>query len=124
MQAEIVQMEERLRAAMLASNVAELDALIDDRLLFVVPNGDLYRKADDLAFHQSGETTFSQIELADIQIELYGETAVVVVLANLAGTFKGDAFAGHSRYTRTWIRSAQGWRIVSGSVCSVAESEC
>jgi hypothetical protein len=32
MQSEILQVEERLRAAMLAGNVAELDALIEDRL--------------------------------------------------------------------------------------------
>ena len=37
MENEIRQMENRLREAMLASNVAELVALIDDRLLFIGP---------------------------------------------------------------------------------------
>jgi Domain of unknown function (DUF4440) len=38
--------EHRLRDAMLAGNVAELDALIDDRLLFVGPDGGVYSKAE------------------------------------------------------------------------------
>jgi ketosteroid isomerase-like protein len=121
MQAEIIQMEERLRAAMLASDVAALDALIEDRLLFVVPNGDLYGKADDLEFHRLGETKFTKIEQVDIRIEVYGSTAVVVMLANMAGTFKDQAFEGLSRYTRTWVCADQGWQIVSGSVCSIPD---
>jgi hypothetical protein len=120
MHAEILHMEERLRVAMLASNVPELDALIDEQLLFVGPDGNLYGKADDLELHRSGETQFTRIELDEMQIQQYENTAVVVVLANMAGSFKGQAFAGYNRYTRTWILSPEGWQIVSGSVCAVA----
>ncbi len=121
MHAEILQMEERLRAAMLTSNVAELDALIDDRLLFVGPDGKLYGKADDLDLHRSGETQFMRLELEDVQIQLYDSTAIAVVLANLSVSFKGQPSEGHSRYVRTWVCGDQGWRIVAGSVCPVAE---
>lgn len=118
---EILNVEERLRIAMLTSNVAELDMLIDDRLLFIGPDGSVYSKADDLELHRSGVTQFTHIEWVDVQVEQYESTAVTVVLANLAGTFQGQAFEGYSRYTRTWILGSKGWKIVSGSVCAVAD---
>lgn len=119
MHTEIHQVEERLRAAMLTSNVTELDALIDDQLLFIGPDGGVNRKADDLELHRSGAQQLTRVDLEEVLIELHGSTAIAVVLANLAGVFKGQAFAGHYRYTRTWVRGDQGWRIVAGSVCSV-----
>ncbi len=54
MHTEIRHVEERLRNAMLTSNVTEFDALIDDRLLFIGPDDGVYRKADDLELHRSG----------------------------------------------------------------------
>jgi hypothetical protein len=119
LEAEILEAEERLRVAMLTSNVAELDALIDDRLLFVGPNGNLYHKVDDLELHRLGETQFNQIELEDIQIQPHASMAIAVVLANLSVTFKEQVFEGHSRYTRVWVQGDRGWQIVAGSVCSV-----
>jgi hypothetical protein len=119
MHTEIIKMEERLRMAMLTSNVEALDVLIHNRLLFIGPDGEVYRKTDDLELHRTGQTQFTRIELTDLQIEQYDSTAVTIALVNLAGTYKGKAFEGRSRYTRTWMYSNQQWRIISGSVCSV-----
>ena len=116
---EIFDIEERLRIAMLTSNVAELDTLINDQLLFVGPDGSVYSKTDDLELHRSGTTQFTCIEFVDVQIEQYESTAVTIVLANLAGKFKGISFGGYSRYTRTWVFGSKGWQVVSGSVCAV-----
>lgn len=118
---EIRQMEERLRTAMLTSNVADLEALIDDQLLFVGPDGGVYHKADDLELHRSGAEQLTRVDLEEILIERHGSTAIAVVLATVAGQFKGDAFAGRYRYTRTWMRGDKGWRIVAGSVVAVPE---
>jgi hypothetical protein len=119
MHTEIIKMEERLRIAMLTSNVEALDVLIHDRLLFIGPDGEVYHKTDDLELHRTGQIKFTRIELTDLQIESYGSTAITVALVNLAGTYKGKTFEGCSRYSRTWMYSNQQWRIISGSVCSV-----
>ena len=49
----IRELEERLRLAMLASNVSELDDLIDDELLFVGPDGHVYSKAAASTVYQA-----------------------------------------------------------------------
>jgi hypothetical protein len=116
---EIRQMEDRLRTAMLTSNVAELDELIDERLLFIGPDSGVYRKEDDLELHRSGKEVLTRMDLKDIQVEFHVHTAVVTVLTDMAGVFMGHPFEGRYRYIRTWIHANNVWRVVAGSVCVV-----
>ncbi len=119
--AQIRALEERLRQAMLAGDVAALDALISDRLLFIGPDTRVYSKEDDLALHRSGAERVSSREVEELLVEAHGAVAVTIVLARMAGVFHGDAFAGRFRYVRTWAETAAGWQIIGGSVCAVAE---
>ena len=119
MHTDIHLLEERLRAAMLTGNVAELDALIDDRLLFIGPDGRVYGKQDDLELHRSGAEQVTRADFEEIQVEQHGLIAISTVRASMAGTFQGESFEGHFRYIRTWLRSEHGWRIVAGSVCAI-----
>ncbi len=119
METQIRENETRLRLAMLSSNVAELDRLIDDRLLFVGPDTGLYGKADDLELHRSGTSRFEQINVIETRLELHGAVATVMVVADLAGTFKGEAFANRCRYLRIWALKDGAWKVVAGSVCNL-----
>jgi Domain of unknown function (DUF4440) len=108
--------EERLRLAMLANDIAELDALIDDRLLFVTPDAQVHCKQDDLDLYRTGLQQISRLELIEVRIEVHASVAITVVLAQMAGRFKGHAFEGRYRYVRCWALGAGGWRIAGGSV--------
>ncbi len=121
MDVEIRHMEERLRTAMLTSDVPTLQALIDDRLLFVAPNGAVVRKADDLNLHRSGSLRFARLDLGEMLIEIYGKFAIVVVHAAIAGTMNGQGFEGKYRYVRAWMEHDGGWRVVGGSVSAAAD---
>lgn len=121
--AEIERMEERLRTAMEAGNVAELDALIDERLRFVGPDGRLYRKEDDLGLYRAGEQRLTSVVLRGLEVEVHGSTAVAVVEAELDGVFRGAIVNGRYRYLRAWSRTDSGWRIVAGSVCALPGSD-
>jgi hypothetical protein len=121
MESEIREMEERLRTAMLTSNVAELEALIDDRLLFIGPDGGVYRKEDDLELHRSGAERLARVDLDEVLIEDHGSIAISVVRAHVAGVFKGTEFDRHYRYIRTWVRGDRSWQLVSGSVCALPD---
>ena len=118
-EAKIRHLEERLRQAMLKSDVAELDALIDERLLFIGPDSAVYSKKDDLALHRSGAERIARLEVEELRIEIYPSAAIVVLLANMAGVINGQAFEGRFRYMRTWAPATLDWRIVAGSVCSL-----
>ena len=114
----IRQAEARLREAMLTSDVAELDALIDDQLVFIGPDGGVYHKADDLALYRSGTQQITRNEALEFQVVPHGDTAIALVLTQLEGRINGQPFAGRYRYLRTWIRGTRGWQIIAGSVCA------
>lgn len=107
--------ERQLQAAQLASDVAELDRLIDDRLLFTGPGGRLYSKADDLRMHRTGEQRLTRVEEEELSALVVGDTGITGFLGTLEGTLSGTQFTARIRYTRTWIRDAgsSGWRLLA-----------
>jgi ketosteroid isomerase-like protein len=113
--------EARLYAAMLASNVAELDALIADDLLFAGPTGELATKAMDLELHRSGGTQFHEFTPEELEIRVWSEQfALASAKIFLRGTYLGQAFAGPYRYTRIWRKGQSGWQIVGGSATAMS----
>lgn len=119
-EAQIRDCEERLYAAMLASNVTELDALIADDLLFAGPTGELASKAMDLELHRSGSTRFHELTPQELEVRAWtDEFALASARVFLRGTYLGQSFAGEYRYTRIWRNGPQGWQIVGGSVTAM-----
>ncbi|OLE30512.1 MAG: DUF4440 domain-containing protein [Actinobacteria bacterium 13_1_20CM_3_71_11] len=105
--------ERQLQAAQLASDVAELDRLIDDRLLFTGPGGKLYSKSDDLRMHGTGEQKITRVEEEDLSVLVARDTGITCFLGTLEGTLSGTQFTARIRYTRTWIHDISGWRLLA-----------
>lgn len=121
---EIVALEERLRQAQLDADVAALDALIAESLLFTGPDGSLGTKAQDLAAHQTGAVRFVTHEPEELRIRRVGTSVAVVALrARLVVLVGGTRVEGSYRYTRVWARedgdAAGSWRVVGGQVSAV-----
>ncbi|GAA4257077.1 nuclear transport factor 2 family protein [Dactylosporangium darangshiense] len=112
--ATLLAAERRLQAAQLASDVAALDGLIDDRLIFTGPDGKLYRKQDDLHVHRTGHQVMTRVDEEEVEVLVAGDLGVTWFLGRLAGTFGGEPFDWRMRYTRTWhYDPARGWQIVA-----------
>jgi hypothetical protein len=108
--------EETLRTAMLSGDVAKLNELIEDDLLFVGPDGGVLSKVDDLSLHRSREQRMTTLDFQEQHIRAGERIAAVSVLAFVSGVFKGHNFQGHFRYLRVWHRTSTGWKVVAGSV--------
>lgn len=119
--AEFVALEAKLRRAQLDADVAALDRLISDELLFTGPDGALASKAQDLAAHASGAVRFRAHEPQELQVRRVGENvAVAALLVRLAVEVAGTLAHGTYRYTRVWAREGgAGWRVVGGHVSQV-----
>jgi ketosteroid isomerase-like protein len=112
--------EARLYAAMLASDVSELDSLIADELLFAGPTGELATKAMDLELHRTGGTQFHELVPKELEIRVWSDRFVLAsAQVFLSVTSLGNAFAGDYRYMRIWRKGNNGWQIVGGSVSAM-----
>ena len=118
---EIVALEARLRTAQLAADVAVLDALIAEELLFTGPDGQLGTKAADLSAHRSGMIRFRAHVPEELRTRRVGpHVAVSALRARLVVEVGGVPVEGTYRYTRVWAREPDGaWRVVGGHVSQV-----
>ena len=111
--------EAELREAMLTNDVAALDRLIDDALVFTTLEGTVIGKQDDLEAHRARRLRLRRLEPSDRRVLRYDTTAIVSVRMEIEGTWDGAPVGGVLRYTRVWCERADGWRVVAGHMSTV-----
>jgi ketosteroid isomerase-like protein len=122
LQEQIVQVEDRLRTAMLSSDVAALNELLAPDLIFTNHLGQLLGKDDDLAGYRSGVLKVLSLEPSEWHVRALGDVAVVSVRMQLIGTYEGAPANGDFRFTRVWTRSQQEtWQIVAAHAGLIAQ---
>ena len=121
---EIAALEAQLRDAQLTADVAVLDVLIADELLFTGPDGRLGTKAQDLDAHASGLVRFRAHEPEELRVRRVGpDVAVVALRTRLVVEVAGTLMSGTYRYTRIWAREQGGrWQVVGGHVSEIASA--
>ena len=119
-ESQIVAAEEQLMTAMRTSNVALLDRLLHDDLLFNGPTGETATKAMDLANYRSAGINLEIVEPSDLRISPIGDDAVVAVTVRLKGNYMGQEIDGHFRYLRVWKSfGVDGCKVIGGSVVTL-----
>lgn len=121
---EIVGMEAQIRAAQLGADVAALERLISDDLLFTGPDGQLGTKAQDLEAHGSAIVRFRTHEPQELRVRRVGaDVAVTALRAWLEVEVAATLVRGTYRYTRVWAREGGlPWRVVGGHVSEVSRA--
>jgi ketosteroid isomerase-like protein len=119
---EIDQLEEAWRTAVLKSNTAQMEGLLADDYMAITASGTLQTKQQALDSLRSGRTHFTQLDISDRKVRFYGATALVTSLAQIQGTTSEGDVSGSYRYTRVYVRNAQGaWKVVSFEVSRIRE---
>lgn len=70
LEAEIVACEQQLYTAQLSSDVALLQELLSDELVFVSPSGEIITKQMDLELHRSGGMKVTSLEPQELEIRI------------------------------------------------------
>jgi ketosteroid isomerase-like protein len=75
-----------------------------------------------LASLRSGAIHFTSIEITERKVRFYGTIAQVISRAEVSATIAGEDISGSYRYTRVYVRDAQGkWKIVSFEASRIRE---
>jgi ketosteroid isomerase-like protein len=105
---QIIDAEERLRQAMIASDVNVLDELLAPEIIITNHFGQLMSKEDDLAAHKSGLIKIHELNPSERQIQIHEEVAIVSVRMQIVGSYDGNPANGDFRFTRVWAISGSG----------------
>jgi len=120
---EIDQMEQAWRNAMMTADVGSMSSLLADDFISIGANGTLHTKEETLARLKNWREHHTALDLSDRKVRFYGTTAVVTSLANVTGVNSDGEPSGSYRYTRVYVRNAQGkWKIVSFEASQIRES--
>ncbi len=110
---EIVDMERQAKEASLHRDPEfPLRTLAEDYVA-ITPLGTVTTKQDAISARRSGQLRYESMNISDMVVRLYGDTAVVTARADVKGHQLGEDFSGPYRYTRVWVRRNGRWQAVS-----------
>jgi hypothetical protein len=113
-EAEIAELEERLRLAEVGPDAKFFEEVLDDNAVLVSEEGQpVLAKAMVVAAHQPGAgPKFTRVEMSDVKIIEHGVAAVVTC----RGTYEGPGVSVSLKFMRVWLKKSNGWKIVAGSI--------
>ena len=109
----IVQMEKDWTEAGIKKDVATLDRILADDWMAIDFEGKTMTKAAALADMKSGASTNSSVELGEMKVRVYGDTAIVHGSDTEKSTYKGKDSSGHYVWTDVFVKRNGRWQAVS-----------
>ena len=110
---EIVEMEKQAREASIHRDADFSARTLAEDYVAISPLGQVTTKQDTVSARKSGQLRYDTINVSDMVVRVYGDTAVVTARADVKGRQLGEDFSGPYRYTRVWVRRTGHWQAVS-----------
>ena len=110
---EIIDMERQAKEASLRRDAEFPQRTLADDYVAISPLGQVTTKKEALSARRSGQLRYDTIDVSDMVVRLYGDTAIVTARADVKGHQLGEDFSGPYRYTRVWVRKSGHWQAVS-----------
>ena len=110
---EIVDMERQAREASIHRDAEFSRRTLAEDYVAITPLGQVTTKQDTISARKSGQLRYETIDVSDMVVRVYGDTAVVTARADVKGHQLGEDFSGPYRYTRVWVRRTGHWQAVS-----------
>src|SRR3954468_14780307 len=104
--------DERIQAQIHA-DAAALHRLYADDFIGVGPSGTVRTKPQVIADFTSATLRFQSITTDDVQVRVYGNTAVETGRSTMKGDDKGKTVPQDNRFTRVWVKQQGRWRLVA-----------
>ena len=96
-----------------SNDTKAMDMLLASTFIAVEIDGSLSSKSEFLASIKDPSYQPSQAVNEKMDVQVYGNAAVVVGIFRIKGTEKGKPYIHRERFTDTWIKSGQGWQCVA-----------
>ncbi|MEC4114781.1 nuclear transport factor 2 family protein [Myroides pelagicus] len=112
---DIINCENKLYQAMKDSDIAVLEELLHDDLLFLIPSGQTITKKMDIASYQSGMMKVNEISSQIENINIIEDIAVITLIIELKGSYDNHVFENNFRYIRFWKETSSAIQVIGGS---------
>ena len=110
---EIRALEDRRCQAMIEGDLATLDALLGDGLVYTHSTSLVDGKASYLEALRSKKFVYRKVERPEENMQVHGDTVVVTGEVRLEVLLEGNPRAVRSRFLNVWAKGPRGWQMVA-----------
>ena len=111
--AVITQLEKDWVAAIVKKDVPVLERVLAADFRGTSPGADTYFKTDAINDLTSGDYAVKAMDLDEIVVKVYGDTAVSFTSQAETSKYLGKDTSGHYHFTDVWVRRDGRWQVVA-----------
>jgi hypothetical protein len=110
---EVLELERHAKEASIHNDTKFTEQALAENYIAIGPLGTVLTKSDMVDVRRRSKLHYEFIDVTEIVVRIYGDTAVVTAKAEVKGSDFGEDFSGPYRYTRVWVKNHGAWRAVS-----------
>lgn len=115
----VLALEHAWDQALERGDVKALSAIFDESLIYVDYDGAVLTKAAYLARVKANTTHMQQIVAEGMNVQMFGNAAVVVGSYRVKGMENGRPYLRHGRFTDIWVRTGGNWMCVAAATTPI-----
>jgi ketosteroid isomerase-like protein len=109
----VIDLDRKRMQAMAAKDVATLEALIADDLIYTHSSARLDTKRSLIDNMTSGKTVYTAVEPSNVKAQDLGDTVVLTGIAQIKVTANGNPLAFGVRFTDVYAKRNSRWQMVT-----------
>ena len=109
--AQLQEIEKRCATSLVNSDFKALGEIFADEWT-LVSDGQVISREQIFAQLKSGDLKFNAYELGELNVRIFGDTAIVIGRGSPHGEYRGQKFEEAEVFTDTFIRVGDGWRCI------------
>jgi ketosteroid isomerase-like protein len=110
MEEELLKLEKEFTQAIVKNDPEAIGRFVTDDWIIINADGGIINKERFLEVIKSGALTHEMMESDDIQVRVYGDSAVVTALTRTKGKFMDQEFSTQERATDVFVKLDGRWR--------------
>jgi ketosteroid isomerase-like protein len=119
---ELHEVAEQWDRAVTENDPVAIGRFMADDWVIVGPDGSVGGKDSFLALVASGDLTHNIMETCEMEVRVYGETAVTVASGVSGGHYRGEPFLLRERSSCVFVRQGGIWRCVLTHLSSLQDA--
>ena len=114
---EMLGLEDKRFAAMVARDFAALEKMVHDELLYTHSSGVTDNKASWLESMKSGKVKYKSASCSERQVKVFGEVALIRGRAAIEVDIGGQPKSLRLLFLNAWTKTPQGWKFAAWQSC-------
>ena len=109
----VLKLEQEWEDALIKSDVAALERIYDDNLIYTHSSGAVDNKSIYVGNIKSGVTKYESMKRDDIKVGVYGGAALVTCHWEVHVLNRGNKIDTNARYIHVYVKQKDGWKMVA-----------